>query len=253
MLEKEWLLTCAPIGILEKTKQSWTPIAAGVFVYDNPFIWYVTSRQQICKNNDTPLYVLLRHKTLHQILFDISSMHKQENLDWVFDEQNNIAATLFPADPNFELKAIGFESFFASKDILPAMNCYSVSYPYILAELDAETVNPCVLGGIISRIDEPSKIYVTTPIFPDNYGSPLFVWKNPFNSSNSIILGNPSIYFGGIMTKTISTQANNDRSGTPLFQSINLGVMSSSELIQELLVTPKALSQKKKLKEKNGI
>ena len=199
MLEKEWLLTCAPIGSLEKTKQSWKPIATGVFVYDNPFIWYVTSCQQVFKNNGTSLYVLLRHKKLHQILFNLSPMHKQENLDWVFDEENDIAATLFPADPNFDLKAIGFESFLASKDMLPAMNCYSVSYPYILAELDAEKVNPCVLGGIISRIDEPSKVYITTPIFPDNCGGPLFIWKSPFNSSNSITLGNPSIYFGGII------------------------------------------------------
>ena len=253
MLEKEWLLTCAPIGSLEKTRQSWKSIATGVFVYDNPFIWYVTSCQQVCKNNDTPLYLLLRHKKLHQILFDISPMHKQENLDWVFDEENNIAATLFPADPNFELKAIGFESFLASKDMLPAMNCYSVSYPYFLAELDAEKVNPCVLGGIISRIDESSKIYVTTPIFPDNYGSPLFIWKSPFNSNNSIVLGNPAIYFGGIMTETILAQANDDKSSTPPFQSINLGVISSSELIQKLLSSSKALSQKKRLKEKNRI
>lgn len=178
-------------------------------------------------------------------------MHKQENLDWVFDEENNIAATLFPADPNFELKAIGFENFLPSKDMLPAMNCYSVSYPYFLAELNAEKVNPCVLGGIVSRIDESSKIYVTTPIFPDNCGSPLFIWKSPFNSSNSIVLGNPSIYFGGIMTKTILTQTNDDKNSTP--QPINLGVMSSSELIQKLLSSSVALSQKKKLKEKNGV
>jgi hypothetical protein len=137
--------------------------------------------------------------------------------------------------------------------MLPAMNCYSVSYSYFLAEQDVKKVNPCVLGGIVSRIDESSKIYVTTPIFPDNYGGPLFIWKSPFNSNNSIILGNPSIYFGGIMTETILTQANDDKSSTPLFQSINLGVMSPSELIQELLFSSKALSQKKKLKEKNGM
>lgn len=130
---KEWLLTCAPIGILEESKQSWKAIASGVFVYDNPFIWYVTSHQKIC-NSGISLHILLRHKKMDQIFFDISSVHKQVNIDWIFDQQNNIAATLFPADPDFDLKAIGFEYFLDSKDMLPAMNCYSVSYPYVLAE-----------------------------------------------------------------------------------------------------------------------
>lgn len=253
MLEKEWLLTCAPIGILESSKQSWKAIASGVFIYDNPFIWYVTSHQQICNSNDFSLYVLLGHKKKGQILFDISSMHKQENIDWVFDEQNNIAATLFPIDPDFEFKSIGFEGFLASQDMLPAMNCYSINYPNISPGQETKKITPFVLEGIISKIDESSTIYVTTPLFPDNYGCPLFVWKSPFNSSNSIILGNPSIYFGGIMTKTISAQADSDKDNNILFQSINFGVVSSSELIKTLLSNPKALFQKKKLKDKNEV
>lgn len=253
MFKKEWLLTCAPIGILELSKQAWKAVASGVFIYDNPFIWYVTSYQQICSNRDVSLNVLLRHKKMGQILFDISSIHKQEKIGWVFDEKNNIAATLFPSDPDLELKAVGFESFLDSQDMLPAMNCYSIGFPYALAEQDSMKIGPSVLEGIISRIDEPSKVYITTPIFLDNYGCPLFVWKNPVGLDGSVNLGQPSLYLGGIMTKTVSMEkgvCNNDKHA---LQSIHMGVMSSSELIKNLLFSSEGVSQKKRLKEKNPI
>lgn len=253
MLEKEFLQTCAPIGILESSKNSWKAIASGVFIYDNPFIWYVTSRQQICDNSNISLHVLLGHKKVSHILFPISSMHEKENINWIFDEQNDIAATLFPADPDLELKAISFEYFLASQDMLHAMHCYSVGYPYIIAEQDTQKIAPYILEGIISRIDESSKVYVTTPTFPDNYGCPIFVWKSPFSSSNSIDIGGRSIYLGGIITKTITVEANTGKDGSSSFQPIYLSVMSASESIKNLLSSPKALSQKKRMKEKNGI
>lgn len=241
MLDKEWLFTWAPIGIFKST-QHWKAIASGIFIYDNPFIWYVTSHQQICTSSTNSLYVLLKHKKKGQILFDISSMHKREKIEWIVDEHYNMAATLFPTDPDFELKAVGFDYFLPSKDMLTAMNCFSIGYPYELAEQDTKNIAPFVLEGIISKIEEKrSIVYVTTPIFLENYGSPLFLWKSPFNSSHSIVLGNPSIYFGGIMTDTIIVENSTKKA---------LGIMSPSEVVKNLLFSAQALSQKEKLNKK---
>ena len=228
MLEKEWLLTSAPVGILESSK-NWKAVAFGVFIYDNPFIWYVTSNV-LFNECETSLHVLLRHKKMDKILFPLTEVLKLENINWIQDKQNKIVATLFPANPDFELKAIGFEYFLTSQKMLPAMTCYSVGYPYIQAEEYTKKFTPFVLDGIISRIDEDSTVYVTTPVFSENYGSPLFVWKSPIDS-DAISFGSPSIYFGGIITKTISLKAHqgkdNNFSATPL----SLNEVSPSKLI----------------------
>ncbi len=149
------------------------------------------------------------------------------------------------------LGAIGFEYFLDSKDMLPAMNCYSVGYPYFLAEQDPKKVTPWVFEGIISNIDKSSNVYVTTPILQDNYGCPLLVWKSPFGSNGSINIGSPSLYFGGIMTKTISLESGTDKDCNFIVQPLYLSKVPYTELIKNLLFSPEALTQKTRMNKKN--
>src|SRR5665647_1246746 len=98
MLDKDWLSTCAPLGILDPTNQTWKALGAGVFVYDDPFIWYVTAYHSIKGN--VPIHVLINHSKENQYLVNVESLHKQHKMDWLIDQDNDLAATLFPADPN---------------------------------------------------------------------------------------------------------------------------------------------------------
>src|ERR1700738_2130079 len=111
MLDRNWLLSWAPLGFLESSQQSWTAIGSGVFVYDGTFIWYVTSHHLIGKQNMGPLHILIRHKNGGRVLFDVQAIHRQMGLEWVIDQENGIAATLFPIDPQYDLKAIGLDLF----------------------------------------------------------------------------------------------------------------------------------------------
>lgn len=247
MPENDWLLTCAPIGTLEISRQFWEVRACGVFIYDNPFIWYATSYQKISVKDETSLYLLLRHKKETQVLFDITSMHHRENINWLYDEKNDIAITLFPVDPNFDIKAIEIENLLDSQDMQLGMNCYSIGCTINEEEHNQEKVQSYVLAGIISKIDsDHTKIYVTTPILPKNFGCPIFVWKSPVNSKNFIGNGNPSIHLGGIITKNISLSTD-EKNVNPII----LNVMSPSKWIRKLIFSPEALAQKEQIKIKN--
>src|SRR3984957_13513154 len=164
MLDNDWLATCAPLGAYDSNNHSWKALGSGVFIYDDPFIWYVTANHIIKEKSDFPIHILINHAKTKHHLIDIESMHAQNKIDWIIDEQNDIAATLFPSNTDFIIKAISFSYFLSSKIMLPSMNCYTVGCPYGIAGFDVDKIIPCVLDGIISGIDtKKNRIYVTVP------------------------------------------------------------------------------------------
>lgn len=248
MLDKDWLLTCAPLGAFDLEKQSWRALGAGVFIYDNPFIWYVTANHIIAENSDTPLLVLINHAKEKRNLIDLGAVQKQYQINWLIDEKNDLAATLFPTNQDFMLRAIEFSFFMDSKNMLPSMICYSVGCPYNLMGFDMEKITPCVLDGIISGIDpKEGRVYVTVPTFPGNSGGPLFIWKQPIAPNGSLNLTTPVVYLGGIISQyavvSNGSQPNHDNS-----PSLHLGIVIPSEAIQRLLTSSASQILKEKVK-----
>lgn len=248
MLDKEWLSTCAPLGVLDSTNQQWVAHGAGVFVYDNPFIWYVTAYHIIKDNKNSPIHILVNHSKANRYLVDVVALHKQHKIDWLIDPNNDLAATLFPSDPNFLLKAISFSSFLHSKEMIPSMKCYSVGCPYSLAGFDVEKVNPCVLDGIISGVDMKSAhVYVTVPTFPGNSGGPLFIWKQPIQPNGDTNLGNAVVYLGGIISAYMLVGGAAEEANLMSLPSLHLGVVIPSESIYNLLHNASAMRLKAKV------
>lgn len=249
MLDEDWLSTCAPLGILDASCDQWKAIGAGVFVFDDPFIWYVTANHLIKEAGDESIFVLINHKKVQKSLVNINSLHQQHKLNWLIDEGNDLAATPFPADVDFALKAVSFPSFLTSNDMLPTMSCYSVGCPYSLAGFDIEKVNPFVLGGIISNLDrQAKKVYVTVPTFPGNSGGPLFVWKQPIKANGDVVLGNPVVYLGGVIIQYVVVAS---MTPPPTSQQacppLHLGVVVPSEFIHDLLHNADAKKLKNKM------
>src|SRR5690348_9048314 len=112
------------------------------------------------------------------------------------------------------------------------MTCYSVGYPYSHVGFDNERVNPCVLDGIISGIDDQKKrIYVTVPTFPGNSGGPLFIWKPPISTNGSVNLGEQIVYLGGIISNYILISSEQNQSSEVLLPPVHLGEVISSDAI----------------------
>lgn len=253
MLNKDWLSTCAPLGIFDSNTKAWKAIGAGVFIYDDPYIWYVTALHLIKDKEPFSTQVLVNHTNGKHCLVDIGSLHKQHNVNWIIDNNHDLAATLFPSNPNFNLKAISKDYFFQSKDLLPSMRCYSVGCPYSLSGFDIENMTTCVLDGIISGVDSKQhRVYVTVPTFPGNSGGPIFVWKEPIQANGGLEIGDPTVYLGGIITEyaLIGCETSQEMSELRL-PSLHLGVVIPSEAILALLNETQAKELKNQIKKKH--
>lgn len=222
-----------------------------MFIFDEPYIWYVTA-EHILKESHK-VYVYVNHQKTNRYLVDISSLHKQHGIEWVIDEKQDLAATLFPSDPDFKIKAISFPTFLKSEELIPSMTCYSVGCPYGLAGFDMNNITPCVLDGIVSGIDTiHNRIYVTVPTFPGNSGGPLFVWKEPIKPNGDAKFSEQILYFGGIISEYAlvgnGISGENYQSSPP---SMHLGVVIPAESISNLLQSEQAVIQKKHINSQN--
>lgn len=251
MLDKDWLATCAPIGTFNPVEKIWRAAGAGVFIYQPPYIWYVTAHHVIDHKQDPSFCVLINHSQGERFLMDIRALHAQHAIHWVIDKENDIAATLFPVAPHFEIKAIEFAYFLPSTQLLPSMKCYSVGCPYAtFVEHDANRVMPYVLDGIISGVDLQQRcIYTTAPTFPGNSGGPLFIWKDPSLPNGSITVGEQIVYFGGIISQYVLISHKETSKGVLPLPPLHLGKAIPAEAIQMLLQSSEAKKVQQKIKQ----
>lgn len=233
MLDKKWLLTSAAIGSFDPLAQAWEGRGAGVFIYDDPFTWYVTAYNLIKNKNSKMLSVIVDNNKTKHSLIDIDSLHLQHKLGWIVDDAGDIAATLFPSNPDFILKSIPKSSFITSSEMQPTMTCYAVGFPYSLARTDMDCIRPYVVDGIISGLDkERERIHVTLPMYLGNRGGPIFIIKDTSNMS---------VYFGGVIVDRVHV---NDSTSA----GVHLTTVSPPEIIASLLSSQEALILKNRLK-----
>ncbi len=253
MLDNNWLITSAPLGGYDSKNQSWKAFGSGVFIFDKPFIWYVTANHIVKRKSTLPIHVLINHAKTKYHLINIESMHSQNEIDWIVDEENDLAATLFPLNPDFNIKAIGFPFFQSSQDLLQSMICYTVGCPYGMAGFDIDRNNQYVLDGIISFVErKKNRIYVTVPTFPGNSGGPLFVWKQPIQPDGSLTVGSKVVFLGGIISKYVLISNGSEQDNPcPALPPMHLGEVIPSELIKNLLTSQKSFALKEKVKGKS--
>lgn len=253
MLDSDWLATCAPLGAYDSKNQAWKALGVGVFIYDEPFIWFITAHHIIKEKSDFPIHILINHAKTKHHLINIESMHLQNQIDWIIDEENDIAAALFPSDADFLIKSIRFPLFLSSKDIVPSMNCYTVGYPYNIAGFDVDGIISCVLKGIISAIDKrKNRIYVTVPTFPGNSGGPLFISKRSIHDESPTLDGNV-VFLGGIIDQYILVGNAIEQNNHLSIPAMHLGVVIPSELIIKLLTSAQASILKEKISRKRTL
>lgn len=215
-----------------------------MFIHDGKFFWYVTCLEVIDCNG--PKHLLIRHKDKGHVLLDIEAVHKKAQVEWVLDQNHNLAAALVPADPQFDIKVVGFDLFLDSADMMPSLSCFSMCYPYGVMSVDAAPVNPFVLSGTIAGIDgEATRIYVTAPSFVHSQGGPLLIVK-PVDGKGNAKIGTPFAYLGGIICQNILVPSASAKGSSESSSPISMGVAVPAEVICSMLKGPNADLQRKR-------
>ena len=222
MLSREWLSAFVPIGIL-RDGNAWMPAGAGVLLHDPPFIWLVTANHVVATKSSGDFAVFVTHRHEQQrVLINLTNGHRSFGIGWLRNARDDVAACLMPADPSWDIKAVGRELCANFDDLVPSMQCYTVGCPYGLAGVDPQRAVPLVLDGIVAGLDRRERlIYISTPTFPGNSGGPIVIVRPPYNADGNLVVGMPTVFLAGIVREQLIVRG--DKDDAPLLH-LGLGI-----------------------------
>jgi hypothetical protein len=200
MLSKEWLSAFVPIGLLGNDNL-WKPIGAGVLLHDPPVVWLVTANHVVSPKPSDRIGVFVTQRDVQQrVCIDLTSEQRRASLGWIRDSRHDVATSLMPVNPTWDIKAIGKELCIPFDALLPSMQCYTIGCPYGVAGVDPQRAIPLVLDGIVAGINTLEQlIYISTPTFPGNSGGPIVIVLPPCNPGGGLAVGVPTVRLAGIV------------------------------------------------------
>lgn len=188
MLTEEWLSAFVPLGVLDEQNNRWFPMGAGA-LFHTSHLWIVTAKHVIDQIKEGHVAALVTCSTGNTTVVDLTAINQTHNLDWITDENNDLAASLMPVLPQFCIKAVTLENCIPIKEIIPSMQCLTIGYPYYLMEIDLQKSTPLVLSGVIAGKDSQAHlIYISTPHFQGNSGGLAIVLSPSYNSNDVLKL-----------------------------------------------------------------
>jgi S1-C subfamily serine protease len=238
VLSIEWLNAVAPVGSLQSGNE-WVATGAGVFVSAPPLVWVVTANHVVEAVGADSISVVVNRASGDSVtVVELSKILALHNLSWVRDPANDLAAAPMPLSPEYQIKAIGQDLCLLLEHLIPSMPCYSIGCPYGLRGVDSQSSIPIVLDGVVAGVERAAKrIFTSIPTFPGNSGGPLIVIRSPFNPGGTIIAGQPTVLFAGIMLQSAVMHAPVATAETP---SLHLGVAVPADLVLNLLNSDEA-------------
>jgi len=244
MLTDEWLSVFAPVGVL-KQPDAWQPLGAGVLFHTGSCLWLLTADHVIRDASGEHVAVLVNHHKDGMVVVDLTEVHQQHDVQWVRNPSLDVAASLMPSSPDWNIKAATEDFCISLKQILPSMPCYTVGCPYGVATLDQKRATPLVLDGVVSGVNPDSRlIYISAPTFPGNSGGPVLVIRVPYDPGGSLVVGRPTVLLAGLVREMALVQANGSSHAAP---ALHLGIGVSIEVALELLKSEVAVAQMEKL------
>lgn len=241
MLNREGLRPFLPLGILRDT-HTWVPVGAGtLFSPTPPVCWFVTAAHVIHDNPNRHFVVLVNRKDGPPAPVDLTGFQHLTGTAWQSDTEHDVAATLMPYLPDFDVCAVGRDDCLAAKDIAPSMQCFTVGCPYTVRAFNPREATPLALDGIIAGVlDKTKQLWITAPTFPGNSGGPLIVVR-PLAPSGRLVQG-PWLRFAGVVTHYLLVSDPDPRPGGPL-PPLHLGVAASADHVLMLLESAGAKEQ----------
>ncbi len=242
MLDREWLSTFAPVGLIPAPGQ-WQPTGAGVFIRHHDLVWLATAHH--VAPQDGGGFGILAPVNGQPTLFELTEiMAHTPDASWIADSAHDVAVAPMPTPPGIGIKAISRAQTLRVQDVLPSMTCLTGGCPYGLPGMNREKSIPIVLDGVIAGTDTASRtLFISTPTFPGNSGGPIIVVRSPFNPAGGMVVGRPTILLAGIVSQFQTIQPN-DPKAAPL----RLGVGVAIDVVFDLLDGSKATSMARSLK-----
>lgn len=235
MLTREWLSAFVPIGVLRSANE-WFPVGAGVLFHEPPVLWLITANHVLTSAGGDELTPLVSVKGGGVAVVRIREIQEKYGYQWHSDEAQDIAVTLMPVSPDWDIKAIDEGLCIKRTELVPSMPCFTVGCPYGVRGLDPQRATPLVLDGIISGLDpDTGEIYTSVPTFPGNSGGPIIVRRDPFNPAGGLVVGQPILLLAGIMLQLRLVPALPDPSAPVSLPPLHLGVGVSIEAALNLI------------------
>ena len=247
MLTRDWLSAFVPIGVLRSTNE-WSPIGAAVLFHEPPVVWLVTANHVVRNAIGQAITALVTAKQGGIVAVNIQDMQQKHGYGWHEDESKDVAATLMPINPEWELKAIDQNLCINGSELVPSMPCFTVGCPYGVRGFDPQRATPLVLDGIISGIDGGTgSIYTSVPTFPGNSGGPIIVRRDPFNPAGGLTVGQPILLLAGIMLQAMLVSSPSDISTGVSLPPLHLGVGVSIDAALNLIHSPSGRSTRQRV------
>lgn len=240
MLTREWLSAFVPIGVLRSANE-WVPIGAGVLFHEPSVIWLITANHVLHDAKGREIAPLVSVKGGGVAVVRIQEIQEKHGYQWHGDEAHDVAVTLMPVNPDWEIKAIDEKLCIKQSALVPSMPCFTVGCPYGVRGFDPQRATPLVLDGIISGLDPGTgRIYTSVPTFPGNSGGPIIVRRDPFNPAGGLVVGQPILLLAGIMLQVMLVPPQPEPSASVQLPPLHLSVGVSIETALNLVHSPGA-------------
>jgi hypothetical protein len=233
MLDREWLKTFAPFGIIQPSGQ-WLPTGACVFVDYGGVAWCITAGHIFGRAVDTPVGCLVPIDGQLTVVALSDVYQKMSGIGWILEPASDLAVGPMPMQPGMDIHSIGFDRCLQLQDVHPSMPCVIAGQTYGLPGIDAVKPTPILLDGIIAGIDLPTqRVFLSVPMFPGNNGGPIIAYLAPLQAGDSTQLGVSAAFLAGIVTETlvIPRQHTDVIAQTPM----HLGSGASIDAVKNLL------------------
>jgi hypothetical protein len=181
---QDWLSAILPLGRLDDER--WTPIGACVLVTEGSLVWLLTAGSVLDHASGVHIGVLVGDGA-QSSLFDLTAAQEGHGLSWLRHERLDLAATLFPVDPAWGVKAFSASTCLPARDACPLLTAATVVFPYEI--VGPESRPPAlVLDGVISGVS-PDVLFSNAPVAPNCAGGPLLVVTAPPSLGGAVLLG----------------------------------------------------------------
>ena len=225
----EWLSAFIPLGTYGE--QAWTPVGAGVLIVDLPVVWLVTAKSIVHGAGATPLAAFLKAGEGSAIL-DLSESHTASGLSWLEHASLDLAATLFPINPAWEVKAFSQQQCAPAEELRPLLPVCSLGCPY--GTIASPRPAPILLAGALAQVAAPH-LHATAPLLPLNQGAPLILASGVGGA----------IQLAGILTRTLIVPEPD-----PRVPPVRLSEAVAMEAVWDLVRGEAALAQRKRAVER---
>lgn len=166
----DWLGAFVPLGVARD--RSWLPLGAGVLLVDAPVVWLLTARSVLTAAGDQRLAAFVSEQRGGLVL-DLTTGRRGSPLDWLIDEEHDLAACLVPVDPAWGTKAFSEARCAPTEQLQPGTPVQALSCVYGVPGVSERTA-PLLLTGVVARRD-PARLVTTVPLPPHNAGAPLLL------------------------------------------------------------------------------